>query len=186
MVTNIHPLSLGARIFGALFCVGVVWLWYSVIQFQTDDVGNYSVVTGTLVSADERISYVKTKSGRLEIRLKENTVRYCVDPSGYLEYFNRKAFFNEVSKGDTVQLSALASEIAAPRTFLLNSTPTVFVYGVQADGRDYCTVQDHIAWQKREYWVRLGFAVCGSGIIALAFVRTRRFPVQSQITRLRK
>jgi len=168
------PLTLRSWIVLVLLCVGVLWLWYSFIRFRPDDVRDYSTITGTLVSADEQIIYGKTRSGYLEIRLQENPLRYCVPADGYLDYFRREAFFTEVPKGATVELAALASNIASPRTALLNSTPTVFVRGVRAGGRDYCAVEDYIAWQRRGNWARLALAVLGSGLLALIFFRLRQ------------
>ena len=142
---------LGIRIFTVPVAILVVWLWVSFFRFQPDDPRDFSTVTGVLVSAKEHIS---RGSGRLEIRLQGSAVRYSVAGGGYLPYFRRKAFFAEVGNGDTIELTARTSEIANPRTFLLNSTPTVFVDGVRAGGRDYYTIQDEIAWQKSNHWWR--------------------------------
>ncbi len=168
------PLPLGSRIFLVLMTVGVLWLWVSFILFRPDDERDFATVTGILVSADEHIGYGKIRTGSLEIRLQESTVRYCVPEDGYLDYFRREAFFAEVPKGATIQLTALASDIAVPRAFILNSTPTVFIRGLRVGGCDYCTLQDHIAWQKSSNWWSLGVAVAGSGFLAFIFIRLRR------------
>jgi hypothetical protein len=145
------PPTIGAWIFVGLIAVGVLWLWIFFFQSRPDNERDFATVTGTLASAEEPFSinvHTFQKTGHLEIRIREDEVRYCVPEDGYMDYFRRQAFFAEVQKGAVIQLSALASNIAAPQTFLLNSTPTVFVRGVRVGGRDYCTVKDHIAWQK--------------------------------------
>ncbi|MGO8688056.1 MAG: hypothetical protein ACLQLG_00330 [Thermoguttaceae bacterium] len=166
---------LGIRIFTVPVAILVVWLWVSFFRFQPDDPRDFSTVTGVLVSAKEHIS---RGSGRLEIRLQGSAVRYSVAGGGYLPYFRRKAFFAEVGNGDTIELTARTSEIANPRTFLLNSTPTVFVDGVRAGGRDYYTIQDEIAWQKSNHWWALGAAIASSGFLAYLLLshRWRRSP----------
>lgn len=160
-----------------LWCIsaGVLWLWVSLALFHPDDQSEYSTVTGTLVSADEHITFGKEgRSGYLDIQLEGSKVRYRVPVDGYLDIFCRAAFFREVTKGTTVQLSALARDIAAPRRPLLSPIPTVFVRGLRAGGRDYCTVADHIAWQKRNNWWKLGIAAFGTAFLAVLFIKYRR------------
>lgn len=158
-----------------LLIAGVLWLWVSYFGFRPDKMDDYATVTGKLLSADESISHHNfQETGHLEIRLQENAVRYCVPEDGYIDYFRREAFFKEVSKGSSVQLSALASEIASPRKPLLNPEPTVFVRGVRVSGRDYCTIQDHIAWQKRNNWWRLSLAAVGTAFLGFIFHRLTR------------
>ena len=157
--------------FSALLCAGVLWLWFSGIRLRPDDARDYSTITGTLISADEKISTSFTsRSGHLDIRLQGIKMCYRVPSDGYLDCFRREAFFAEVSKGTTVQLTALKSDIAEPGPFL-----TVFVMGVRADGRDYCVEQNHIARQRREKWFRLTLAMAGSAILVFNFVSTRRW-----------
>src|SRR4029077_16708373 len=123
---------------GGIACVA----WQSFLRFTPDDPRDFSTVTGTLLSADEHISNSRYggRSGYLDIHLRDNAVRYCVPADGYWDYFRRKAFSAEVRVGSQLELTALASEIAKPLTFPLNSTPTVFVRGVRSGGRDYCNV----------------------------------------------
>lgn len=168
-------LPIGSRILLWCMCAGVLWLWISLVIFRPDSPSEFSTVTGTLVSADEHISLGKGgRSGYLDIQLEGSKVRYCVPADGYLDYFHRDAFFAEVAKGTTVQLTALARDIASPRRPLLNTIPTVFVWGVRAGGRDYCTVADHIAWQKRNNWWNLGIAAFGTAFLTVLFIEFRR------------
>src|ERR1700719_1447195 len=93
-----------ARIIAMLLAVAVCWLLFSFFRFTPDDVHDFSTVTGTLLSAEEHISKQKGGFvGYLEIHLRENSIRYCVPADGYIDYFRRKAFFEEVDKGATVQ-----------------------------------------------------------------------------------
>lgn len=140
------PLS---RIFLGALAIGVMWLGYSYFAFKADDIGGYGSITGILVSAKEHVTEGRGRSGYLEIRLQDDPIRYCVPADGYLDSFRREAFFSEVPQGASVELAARSTEIAKPRTFLFNDTPTVFVRGVRCGGRDYCTVRDQIAWQER-------------------------------------
>lgn len=169
------PLPINARIFIVLISAGVLWLWISFLRFRPDHERDFATVVGTLVSAEESISYHDfQKSGHLEIRTRESAIRYCVPEDGYMDYFRREAFFAEVPRGSTIHLSALASDIASSRTFLLNPVRTVFVRGVRVGDRDYCTIQDHIAWQKRDNRWRLGLAVAGTAFLTFIFNRIRR------------
>jgi hypothetical protein len=168
-------LPINARVFLWLLVVGVLWLWVGYFRFRPGKLDDYATVTGKLLSAEESISFHNfQKSGHLEIRLEESALRFCVPEDGYIDYFRREAFFKEVAKGSTVQLSALASEVASPRKPLLNPEPTIFVRGVRAGGRDYCTIQDHIAWQKRDHWWRLGLAAVGTAFLSFIFHRLSR------------
>jgi hypothetical protein len=177
-----ESLPIKARIFLWILVAGVVWAWIGYFRFRPDNIRDYTTVTGKLHSAKETIWYRDfQKSGNLEIRLEESTVRYCVPADGYIDYFRREEFFAEVPKGSTIQLSALASEVASPRKPLLND-PTVFVRGVRSGNHDYSTVQDHIAWQKRNNWWRLALAATGSVFLSFIFHRLRRRSETPHIT----
>ena len=106
--------------------------------------------------------------------MQTDDIRHCVPADGYLDYFRREAFFAEVPRGTTIQLSALASNIAKPRTFPLNSTPTIFVRGVRVGDKDYCTVQVHIEWQKRNNLWKLPFVIFGIAAAAYVAIVLRR------------
>lgn len=173
---------LPVRGFTVVLVLGVAWFWYSFISFRPDEVSDYGIVTGTLVSAEEHLSGGRSQSGYLDIQLKQNPIRYCVPADGYLDYFRREAFFAEVSQGAAVELAVRASEIASPRTFVLNATPTAFVRGVRVRNQDYCTVQDHIAWQIENHWWLLGVAVAGSALLVWIFRRKKSPPRSAWIT----
>jgi hypothetical protein len=169
------PLPKNARIFLGVLIAGVLWLWIGFLRFKSNEVRDFATVTGKLLSAEESISYHNfQKSGHLEIRLQDSALRYCVPEDGYMDFFRREAFFAEVPKGCTIQLSALASEIASPRTPLLNPTPTIFVRGVRVGNRQYCMIQDYIAWQKRNNWWRLALAAAGTAFLSFIFHRISR------------
>lgn len=172
MLIRSRPLILGVS--AVLLSAAVAWLWVSWIRFRPDNVQDFSTITGTLLSADEHISGGRGRSGYMDIRLQGDAVRYCVPADGYLDYFRRDAFFAEVPMGSTIQLAALKSDIESPRKPLLNPEPTVFVRGVQVNGQDYCRIEDHIAWQKRNNWGKLALAVAGTGLIAYLLVLIRR------------
>lgn len=141
--------SIFIRFFLAALVIGVLLLGYSYLFFQADDVRDFATITGILELAEEHVLQGRGGSAYLDIKLKESDLRYRVPVDGYLECFRRAAFFTEVPKGASIQLAALAADIAAPGAPMVDATPTVFVRGVRARGRDYSTVQDHIAWQKR-------------------------------------
>ena len=166
MKTRITP----PQIICSLIGIGLIWLLFSYFHFKPDQENDFSTITGIFESAEEQISHTPrgTASGFLEIKLLGDPLRYCVPSDGYLDLFRRTAFFAEVKKGTTIQLSALTSEIEQPTTALLNSKPTIFVRGVSSKGQVYCSLAEYIAWQKSNNSAKLNLIVCG--LILIAFV----------------
>lgn len=156
-------MALGARVGLFIASVGVIWMVVSYFQFRDIDVRDYSTISGTLVSAEE---YVSHKSGHLDLRVKGHEPCYRVPADDYLKNFRRAAFFSEAPAGTMVQLTVLTSEVRNPRVFPLSSTPTVFVHGVRANGKDYCILEEYSRWLRENNKYRLVVAALGALSIA--------------------
>lgn len=163
-----------------ILSVLAVGIFISYLQFRPDEVADFGTVKGTLLSAKEELSHRNRRDeGYLDIRLQESPLRYRIPMDNYLEHFRREAFFAEVHAGATIQLSAYQTEIDSPRTTLLDSTPTVFVYGVRVGDRDYYRLEDHIAWRAKNNVWKLPLALgCAAGAVFFGVRWYRIQPLQ--------
>jgi len=172
---NVAKLPLRSRILLWIMSIGVVFFWMYIAFFRPHTIHEFSTVTGKIISAEE--NFTMTKIGRavwLDIFLEGSSICYRVPVDGYLDYFRRNAFFSEVTNGSIVQVTALTEEIKSPSHPLLDTTTIVFVRGVRVGNRDYCKVDDYIAWQKSNFWWEVGIAVFVTAFLAVIFFESCR------------
>lgn len=167
---HVERSKLPARIVLSLLAAGVLAMWVFFFRFEPDNPRDFTTIRGQLASAKEN----RGRHLSLDLFLENSPIRYCVPSDGYEDYFDRQAFFAQVGHGTLVELTGRADQMANPHTPLLGSTPVVFVRGVRANGRDFCTVQDHIAWQWRNHWWFLGLNVAATGGVVFMAVRGRQ------------
>ncbi len=152
--------------------IAVLSLWVSFFFFRQPIPSDFGTVVGTLVSTDE---IIRPRSRSLAIRIKENPARYLVDSADYQSSFDKERFFSEVPPGSRVSLLAFNSEITTPRVGVLGSEPTVFVYGVRVDNRDYLTLEAHLAQRQHNHRLHLGFAVAATLILTVLIIELRKY-----------
>jgi len=145
---------------------GGAWWWYRA-NAPLDE-ADFSTITGTLVSAEEKSS---GGSPYLEFRIHEHSARFRVPADGYDELFHRREFFLNASLGTEIRITARTAELENPRRPIFDPVDTVFVYGLRDEKMAYCSLAGRKFWEEdnRFYgWiVALVLSVAAVGLTVL-------------------
>jgi hypothetical protein len=127
---------------------------------------DYDTLSATLKSAEEH--YAGKQGKYLEFYIEEHPARFRVPSDGYIESFNRQAFFANVQPGASLALTVKKVELANPYKPPLDPLPTVFTYGMKDDQMAYSTLAGRKKWEETNkmygFVLACVLAVLGGGV----------------------
>lgn len=146
---------IGGAVFAAIALIGGLIGCFFWANFRPPNPDDFTTITGTVLSGKEHLSNNKyTTDGYLDLRIAENPVLFRVPTDGYMDYFRRAEFFQNVKTGTPLQLTVPKTQLAQPFKPALGSEPQIFVRAVADASHQYYTFQDHIRWKtKNNRWL---------------------------------
>ena len=119
-----------------------VWLWFEHLTFEKLSKTDFRIVSGVLEATSENGGSKKTR----DIHLQGQDLIYRIPIGEYRSRFSKERFINEVSTGDTLELSVINNE---PQKRIFSEEKIQFVRGVKKGRTHYSKVEEYLEWTER-------------------------------------